>query len=210
MSSLAASFLRRIGLRISNPSKTQDWRKRYSVGRWTYGEPQVLSWEDGTTLSVGAFCSIAAGVQIFLGGNHRTEFVSTYPFAEVWKRPEWSRGSVSKGDVAIGNDVWLASRCVVMSGVTIGDGAVVGACSVVTKNVPPYAIVAGNPARIVRKRFSEEQIGDLLRIQWWNWDDRQIESAMPWLMSGDVDGLVSFAEKSFPGIVGSGACESCE
>jgi len=177
------------------PHAGLSWKSVYQVGKWTYGEPQVLSWEDGTTLTVGAYCSIAPGVQIYLGGNHHIDFITTFPFAEIWGRPSLVRGSFSKGDIIIGNDVWLASKSVILSGVKIGDGAVVGACAVVARDVAPYSVVAGNPARVIRKRFSDPEIHALLNIQWWNWDDEKVEAALPLLMSNNVGGLVKFSEE---------------
>ena len=180
---------------FSGKSKSLDsWKDKYSVGKWTYGEPQVLSWDDGTNLTVGSFCSIAHGVQIFLGGNHRVNFISTYPFAEILKRPDLARGSISKGSVVVGNDVWLGTKCAILSGVTIGDGAVIGAYSVVAKDIPAYSIAVGNPARVIKKRFSDLEIQALLRIRWWNWLDDDIIHALPLIMSSNVDELKNYYE----------------
>lgn len=172
------------------------WRAQHSVGRGTYGDPQVLQWGDGTTLTVGAYCSIAEGVQIFLGGNHRTDLISTYPFGEILKVHGLPKGHNSKGDVIIGNDVWLGARSTIMSGITIGDGAVIGACSVVSKSVPPYSVVVGNPARVVKKRFSDEEIKTLLEMKWWDWDDSDLRRALPLIMSNNVNGLFNYWDKT--------------
>ena len=192
MLNLLRVLLRKFGLFEGQSGNRANWRDRYSVGRGTFGDPQVLCWEDGTTLTVGAYCSIAYGVQIFLGGNHRMDLISTYPFAEMLKKTNLPRGSVSKGDVVIGNDVWLGTKCTIMSGVTIGDGAVIGAHAVVSKSVPPYAVVVGNPAKVARTRFSESAIKTLLEIQWWNWDEKIIEKALPIIMSNNINALVEF------------------
>jgi acetyltransferase-like isoleucine patch superfamily enzyme len=132
----------------------------YEVGDYTYGVPRVL-YPDGH-LEIGKFCSIADNVTVFLGGDHHVDWISLYPFDPT--HPTWlgaredNPGLVGKGDVTIGNDVWIGSGATIMSGVTIGDGAAVGTGAVVTSDVEPYAIVAGNPARLIRKRFSDEDI----------------------------------------------------
>ena len=102
---------------------------------------------------------------------------------------------VSKGDVVIGNDVWIGRGVVILSGVRVGNGAVIGAGAVVTKDVPPYAIVAGNPARIIRYRFSPEQIEELEQIAWWSWPDKEIERAIPLLLSSDIEAFLKFARE---------------
>lgn len=154
----------------------------YSIGEWSYGRPRVIGWNATESLSVGRYCSIAADVLILLGGEHRSDWVTTYPFHDLW--PDASavpRQARSKGPVRIGNDVWIAQRAVILSGVTVGDGAIVGAAAVVARDVPPYAIVAGNPARLVRTRFDSEIIYKLLRVQWWNWPREQVVQALPLL-----------------------------
>lgn len=168
----------------------------YQFGKFTYdAHLQVYSWGEGATLKVGAFCSLAAGVQIFLGGNHRIDWVTTYPFNVLWQAGQGIEGHpATKGDVIIGNDVWVGSQALILSGVTIGDGAVVGARAVVTKDIPPYSIVAGNPARIIRQRFDEKIVEKLLKIQWWNWEDAQIEEFIPLLLDSDIETFIIAAE----------------
>jgi acetyltransferase-like isoleucine patch superfamily enzyme len=142
------------------------------VGSYTYGHDGIKiigGHESGQKLIIGKFCSIAEGVVVFLGANHRVDWFSTYPFGHINenKFPKVKRDHghpATKGDVTIGNDVWIATNAVIMSGVTIGAGAVVGAYSIVTKDVPPYTIVAGNPAKQIRKRFSDEIINKLLEL----------------------------------------------
>ncbi|MBD2035556.1 CatB-related O-acetyltransferase [Leptolyngbya sp. FACHB-321] len=165
----------------------------YQFGRGTYDtDLQILSWGEGATLRIGSFCSIAAGVQILIGGEHRVDWITTYPFNVLWKAGEQITGHpMTKGDVDIGNDVWIAQEAVILSGVKIGDGAVIGARAVVAKDVPPYSIVVGNPARVIRHRFDKEIIQKLLEIKWWNWDDAQIEEFLPKLLS---DNPVAFFE----------------
>jgi len=159
---------------------------QYEFGKGTYGIPKVYDWGEGSTLRVGAYCSIADGAQIFLGGEHRTDWVTTYPFPVFWEAAMGIQGHPrSKGDVIIGNDVWIGTEATLLSGVKIGDGAVIGAKSVVVKDVPPYAIVAGNPARVIKMRFDDDTIARLLRVKWWEWDNARIERALPLLLQED-------------------------
>lgn len=184
-------WLEKVGLRTARPSQTfminhPDY-KGFSIGEWTYGHPRVPRGDDGTTLKVGRFCAFASGVTILTGCNHRTDWISTYPFQSIFG-PD--RGlpfpSRSKGDVEIGHDVWVGVDALILSGVTVGTGAVVAARSVVTKDVPPYAIVVGSPARIVKYRFDQDTINALLAIAWWDWPLSKIEEALPLLMSSDL------------------------
>lgn len=170
------------------------WTERFSVGRGTYGDPQILHWGESATLKVGAFCSIAKNVTIFLGGNHRTDWITTYPFS-VFRDSAKAIGGhpATRGDVIIGSDVWIGANATILSGVHIGDGAVIGASSVVTRNVPPYGIVAGNPAKLARFRFTEDEIRRLEELGWWNWSDSKLDAAMPFLLAGDVSALLAFS-----------------
>jgi len=166
---------------------------RLVMGPHSYGEPLIPTYPgDDSWVRIGAFVSIALDVVLLDGGNHRTDWVSTYPFRARFGLPgAYADGHPrSKGDVLIGNDVWIGRGARVQSGVTIGDGAVVGGYSVVTKDVRPYAIVAGNPAREIRRRFSDEQIDALLRIAWWNWPLERVLEAVPELCSENVDEFI--------------------
>lgn len=143
---------------------------------------------------MGHFCSFAFGTRVLLGGEHRADFVSTYRFGvyppfDKWYRPPEDT-AVSHGDITIGSDVWIGHDAMILSGVTVGDGAIVGAGSVVRQNVPPYGIVAGNPARVAGFRFAPEQIEALLRIQWWNWSDERIVRALPAIMADDIQAFI--------------------
>lgn len=162
-----------------------------SYGSHSYGSVNVRAWGEKNSYCVGKFCSIADNVTVFLGGNHRVDWISTYPFPAFTEEFPGTIGiqdhATSKGNVIIGNDVWIGSHATIMSGVTIGDGAVIGAYSVVAKNVPPYAIVVGNPARIVRYRFDEKTIEQLLKIQWWNWPLEKIKNNARLLCTPSVD-----------------------
>jgi len=179
-------------IRYTNKALARGIRRHgWSVGRGSYGVPKVMSWGEDARLHIGAYCSISAGVTILLGGNHRVDWATTYPFNYVSPAHRHITGHpATRGDVRIGNDVWLGLGCVVLSGVTIGDGACVGARAVVTKDVPPYAIVAGNPAELVRYRFGPETIERLLALRWWDWPPERIEGAVPLLLSDDIEGLL--------------------
>ena len=166
------------------------------VGSNTYGHDgiKIIHGGEGKSLRIGKFCSIAEGVVVFLGANHRMDWFTTYPFGHIkeslFPKVKRDHGHPStKGDVTIGNDVWIATNAVIMSGVRIGDGAVVGAYSVVTKDVPPYTIVAGNPAKPIRKRFSDEVINKLLELKWWDMDESKINDISDILCSNDFEKL---------------------
>lgn len=159
----------------------------FSIGDWTYGRPIIYRWDDKTMLRIGKFCSIADGVRIILGGEHRSDWVTTYPFSVFFESAKDVKGHpATKGDVTIGNDVWIGSQAIILSGITIGDGAIIGAGSVVSRDVAPYSIVAGNPAKPIRLRFDESKIDALLKIAWWNWPLTKVETALPILYSGHV------------------------
>jgi acetyltransferase-like isoleucine patch superfamily enzyme len=163
---------------------------KYEIGGWTYGAPRVLSWRQDATLKIGRFCAIADGVAILLGGEHRVDWVTTYPLHILFGEKKIFPGLIrSKGDVVIGNDVWIGRDALILSGVKIGDGAVVAARSVVTEDVTPYSIVGGNPARHIKFRFSESIRKDLQRIAWWNWPMGKIEENWPLLLSSDIEEL---------------------
>lgn len=146
-------------------------------------------------LIIGKFCSIACGAKfLFNSANHNLNSLSTYPFPlffEEWnlKRENVTESWNNKGNIVIGNDVWIGYEAVIMAGVTIGDGAIIGTRAVVTKDVPPYTIVGGVPAKIIRKRFSDEVISKLLEIKWWDWERDRIERNIEAIKSGDIENL---------------------
>ena len=161
------------------------------------GNQRFVLGEKGLRPTVGRFSSIASGVTILLGGNHQTNWVTTYPFMSFSEWPSAARiqgHPTTKGDVNIGNDVWIGLDAFILSGVSIGDGAVIGARATVTKDVPPYAIVAGNPARVVKYRFDQATIQKLLTIAWWNWSDVEINRAMSFLLSDYIDEFIHYCE----------------
>ena len=170
----------------------------YQIGEYTYGNPTVLHWGEKSNLNIGKFCSIADNVTIFLGGEHRTDWISTYPFnvlnKDFPKAQNITGHPKTEGDVYIGNDVWIGNGATIMSGITIGNGAVIGANAVVAQNVPAYAIVAGNPARIIKYRFDNETISKLEQIQWWNWPIDKINNEAVYICDSDYKG---FIEKNY-------------
>lgn len=175
--------------------KKPSWKELYEVGVGTYGEPTVLRWGEPATLKVGAYCSIADGVKIYLGGNHRVDWITTYPFTEFRESARQISGHPStKGDVIIGHDVWIGDDAKILSGASIGNGAVIGSSAVVTSNVAPYSIVAGNPAKHIKMRFTDEEVLVLETLRWWYWDDSKLNSAIPHLLQGDVSTLQTFSE----------------
>lgn len=146
-------------------------------------------------LLIGKFCSIACGAKfLFNSANHALGSLSTYPFPIFYG--EWGLDGKNvadawdnKGDITLGNDVWIGYEAVILAGVTIGDGAIIGARAVVTRDVPPYAIVGGVPARLIRRRFDEATIESLLALQWWDWEPERIRRALPVLQAGDIAAL---------------------
>lgn len=163
----------------------------YVIGEHTYGHPTILHWGESANLYIGKFCSIAENVTIFLGGEHRTDWISTYPFNILNKDfPNATKikgHPVTKGDVRIGNDVWIGRGATIMSGINVGDGAVIGANAVVTKDVPNYAIVAGNPAKIIKYRFDNNKIEKLEKIKWWNWPIEKINKEIQSICNSDTN-----------------------
>lgn len=185
-------------------ARTLDIRQRYpqyAIGRGSYGKARVLAWNEGSTLRIGNFSSLADGVTIFLGGEHRLDWGTTFPFMVFWPEARHFKGHpASKGDVIIGSDVWIGDHAVILSGVTIGDGAVIGANAVVSRDVAPYTIVAGNPARAIRPRFEPAQIEALLETRWWDMPDERIRALLPLLLSPDIDGLIQELRASYKSV----------
>lgn len=144
-------------------------------------------------LMIGKFCSIACGAKfLFNSANHTLQSISTYPFPlffEEWglEKSDVTDAWDNKGDIIIGNDVWIGYEAVILAGVTIGDGAIIGTRAVVTKDVPPYTIVGGVPARQIRKRFTDGRINALLQMQWWNWPEERIRQNITAIKQGDLE-----------------------
>lgn len=161
--------------------------------KYSYGNP-IIHYKQAD-LKIGKFCSIADNVNIYLGGNHHTNYVSTYPFGLIHQKafPNFNKDmcAKTKGNVIIGNDVWIADNTTIMSGITIGDGAVIANNSHIVKDVEPYSIVGGNPAKLIKYRFTKEQINKLLQIKWWDWEDDKINSVIPLLCNDDIDKFIN-------------------
>lgn len=172
------------------------------IGDFTYGFPKILHWGEDAKLKIGKFCSIADEVVIFLGGNHRYDWITTYPFSGSGFNKKWPEAAgikghpATRGDVVIGNDVWIGYGVTILSGVTIGDGAVIGARSVVTKDVKPYLIIAGTPAKEVKKRFTEVEIEKMMEIKWWDWPEEKIKNNLHILCSSNINKILKFLDKN--------------
>ncbi len=149
----------------------------------------------GDKLIIGKFCMIASGVSFIMNGaNHLTESISSYPFAIMgkdWQNAMDGKSYPNKGNTVIGNDVWIGHNVTIMPGVVIGDGAIIATNATVTKNVAPYTIVGGNPATIIKKRFSEEQINRLLQVKWWDWSVEKITENVQHLTGKDFEKLLT-------------------
>lgn len=167
-------------------------------GKHTYGpEPKMIGVpEIAIGSKIGKFCSIAENLQFIVRGSHMIDWVTTYPFQEVWGMDVPLHDLPPHSPITIGNDVWIAANVKIKQGVTIGDGAILATECFVTKDVPPYALVGGNPAKIIKYRFSEEQIKDLLEIKWWNWEDEKIKKIVPLLVSNNIDEFIKKAKQN--------------
>lgn len=145
----------------------------------------------GDRLVIGRYCAIATGVRFIMnGGAHPEGGFSTYPFGAI---PGWQGApmpdAASRGDTRIGHDVWIGREAMILPGVTVGDGAIIGAGAVVAGDVPPYAVVAGNPARVLRHRFPPGTVAALLELRWWDWPREQVERAVPAILGADIEAL---------------------
>jgi len=155
------------------------------VGRYTYGQEYltIKQWGEGAGLQIGAFCSISDSIVVFLGGNHRTDWITTFPFGHIFQKELGAQKIAghpkTNGDVIIGNDVWIGRNSTLMSGIHIGDGAVIAANSTVVKDIGPYEIWGGNPARLISRRFELEVVDLLLKLRWWDWDEDRIRNSVP-------------------------------
>jgi acetyltransferase-like isoleucine patch superfamily enzyme len=170
-----------------------------SLGKYSYTCNPTILWKvDDSTVTCGKFVSIGLNVTIFLGNGvgHDTNFVTTYPFGQIHQdifADVKNNSKNTNGSVIIGNDVWVGHGSTLMSGITIGDGAIIAANSHVVKSVEPYSVVGGNPAKHIKYRFSSEQIKNLLEIKWWDWTDYRINKYMNLMLSYDIDKFITTA-----------------
>lgn len=162
------------------------------IGQHTYGK---ITQQGHGGVRVGKFCSIANGVQAVFLWDHRVDWISTFPFSQKLGMVDIPTAGTRDEKIVVGNDVWLGTSAILMGGAEVGDGAVVGAYSVVAGKIPPYSIAIGNPARIIRKRFSDEEIEALLKIEWWDWTDEKIRENVGLL---STDNIKEFIEKYLP------------
>jgi len=167
------------------------------IGQYTYGynNIRICYTHPGEKLTVGKFCSIGKNLQIYLGGNHNMNWVTTFPFGHILQQEfdnfNGDGHPSSKGSIEIRNDVWIGDNVTIMSGVTIGDGCVIANNSHVIKNAKPYSLIGGNPAKFIKFRFTEKQIESLLHIKWWDLDKDIINTISPLLCSDNIDNCIS-------------------
>lgn len=176
---------------IDTPTYSDLLSSNVHIGEFTYGDPQIFIWTNKYHVYIGKYSSIESNVKIIVDGNHNTDWVSSYPFGELIPDiPKNSGHPIGKGNISIGNDVWIGYSTIILPGVKIGDGAVIGAGSVVTKNVDDYEIVAGNPAKHIRYRFSKDKIEKLKKIKWWEWPINKIKDNADILQSNNIDSFI--------------------
>jgi acetyltransferase-like isoleucine patch superfamily enzyme len=164
------------------------------MGNMSYYAPNVVKFKGDTgRVLIGNFASVAPDADFYVGGLHRVEWVSLYGLRAMLELPGAYEDGFThgRGDIVVGSDTWVTNGCTVLSGVTIGDGAVVGTKAVVAKDVRPYAIVVGNPAKEIGRRFSDEQVDALLRIRWWDWPTERVKEHVDALSSPDVDAFIA-------------------
>jgi acetyltransferase-like isoleucine patch superfamily enzyme len=169
------------------------WRSQKYIKSWgngTYGIPSINCYDKVSTVSVGAYCSIASEVSFLLGANHKKGLVTTYPIDRIDKTKNTADAS-ERGDLYVGNDVWIGYRATIIGEVTIGDGAIIGAGALVVDDVPPYAVVGGVPAKVIKYRFEKNQIDSLLKIKWWNWDIKTIKTRLSDVYRSDIDFFIA-------------------
>ncbi|WP_214473862.1 CatB-related O-acetyltransferase [Mesorhizobium sp. dw_380] len=167
-----------------------------AIGRHTYGlnKRSFFSPHENVPVRIGSFCSVGPDVLFVCAAEHRIDTATTFPIHRISRKLLEIAEPHGKGPITVGNDVWLGARCVILSGVTIGDGAAIGAGSIVTKDIPPYAVAVGNPARVIRYRFAPEVIERLQALEWWNWSDD--------LIGERIELLTAMTAESFLNVVG--------
>ena len=178
-------------LRVLARELNSSYLKQVQIGRHTYGCPSKTFYlpTGREKVTIGNFCSVAEGVE-FIFGDHALDTVSTYPLRHLLKKEPVNNDAVCRGPITVGNDVWIGRRALIMANVQIGDGAVVAAGAVVTRDVPPYTVVGGVPARVIKTRFTGDQIEQLRSIAWWNWPDTKILQHLD-LFYSDVESFIA-------------------
>lgn len=175
-----------------------DPRVSIGIATWAGTPPVLRPHHAGNRITIGKFCCLGQNVTVFAGGDHPMHLLTQHHlklYLGVGDFAEWSSVCPDNEETTtIGNDVWLGDGCMVLSGVTVGDGAVIGARAVVARDVPAYGVVVGNRAQLVRKRFDEDTVQTLLRLRWWDWPRDHLVAAADLLFSQDIAGLAAFAE----------------
>jgi acetyltransferase-like isoleucine patch superfamily enzyme len=172
------------------------WRSQKYIKVWganTYGIPTINCYDLESKVSVGDYCSIAGEVTFLLGANHKSG-ITTYPMCKIDEIKTVTESS-EKGNITIGSDVWIGYRATIIGEVTIGDGAIIGAGALVVDDVPPYAVVGGVPAKVIKYRFEKNQIDSLLKIKWWNWDKKVIKERYDEMYNKEMSSISKFIEK---------------
>jgi len=166
------------------------------IGEGSYTGNEIKTRFEDCDIIIGRYCSIALNLTVYTGGNHHADWITTYPFSTRMKQfKSFGPHQTAGRPVVIGNDVWIGDDVTIMSGVTVGNGACIGTRSIVRSDVEPYSIVRGNPARLIKKRFTDEEILLLQEMKWWNWEFSFIQEAMRFMLSSDVNGLYQFYKK---------------
>lgn len=185
-----------ISLKEERARYNRSWiTSQVEVGDFTYADhPRIWTWGEGAKLKIGKFCSIAANVQFLLGGNHHTEWCTTYPFNVLLPEtcPDVEHHAVTNGNITVKNDVWIGNDVTILSGVTIGNGAVIANGAIVTRDIEPYTIVGGIPAKKINNRFDTSTILALEHIKWWDWPLNKLAEVLPILCSKDYQKLINY------------------
>lgn len=188
------------GRYISEHPDGEKMKNNIFVERYTYGVPMIQINRKGGKIYIGNFCSLANGTKLYIHPEHRPDWITTYPFPQL--KSTWPRGglvnknssSPLRGHITIGNDVWIGANVTILGGADIGDGAVIGAECIVAGKIPPYAIVVGNPARVLRYRFDDDTIAKLLELKWWNWPIEKIQEHADLLSSDRIGEILALGE----------------
>ena len=176
---------------IRTAHKRKSLSSNVSIGKYTRGNPKIIDYGGRSKLTIGNFCSIAKDVTFLLGGSHIISWPTTFPFTTVLGvKNNPSEPKPQYAETKVGNDVWIGYGATILSGVTIGDGAIIGAKSVVSKDIEPYSIVVGNPPKLLRYRYSEKIINSLLEKKWWDLPEDRIEELLPVLLQPDIHKLI--------------------